>query len=283
MRVDAVLLTKDCISQKQRRLVFYNCLLSLANNVPVRKLIVVDGGSKDGTLQFIIRLNKRFSLFPHIQFIDDAGGTRATARMKGIRAVRTEWFVFIDSDCILCSNWFENALKHVNENVGAVEGDHKQILNAKDTRFLQAREILTRKFSRLAKGRIADVWFKKGSRGFTGNTLIRSDLVKDIKIPPYYHVLEDYYIKCWIERKGFKWIKVADAYCYHYTQYHRPRDAYYSSYILAKEGKLTLKRALISTLTALPKYMLIGYPDCGLREFRLSLYRLSGVCRGVIT
>lgn len=277
MKVDAILLTKDCISERWNRLVFYNCLLSLATNVSVEKLIVVDGGSKDGTLEFISKLNKNLSLFPHIHFINDTGGTRATARMKGIKNVETEWFVFVDSDCVLCHGWFKKAFKHTSSGVGAIEGKQKLILNFKDTRFFEARKILTRKLNRLAR---RNVRFEEEGRGFTGDTLIKTDLLKDIEIPSYYHVFEDYYIKRWIEKKGYKWIRIDDAYCYHFCRCFRPRDVFCGSYILTKEDKLTLKHEMLRVLTAFPRYVLIGYPDCGLREFKLSLYRFSAACKG---
>jgi hypothetical protein len=44
--------------------------------------------------------------FPEAKVIFDKG-TRATARQKGIEAVGTEWFVFVDSDVVLKEGWFE--------------------------------------------------------------------------------------------------------------------------------------------------------------------------------
>ena len=280
MEIDVIILTYNCIRGWPGKEIFSRCLFSVSENVPINRLIIVDGGSSDNTLEFIKELNDRYGLFPELVFINDNGGNRATARMKGIKAVETEWFAFIDTDCILCNEWFKRAFKHVKNHIGAIEGAQRLVLNAKDKRFLNARKELKRRFKRLVKNHI--VIIKKG-RGFTGDTIIQTDLVKDIKIPKYYHVLEDYYIKKHVESKGFKWIKVNDAYCYHYVHYHKPRDVYYSAFILAREGKLTLKRALLSILTSFLKYTIIGYPDCGLREFKLSLYRLSGVFKEIIS
>ena len=275
--VDVIILTYNCIRGWPGKEVFSRCLFSVSENVPINRLIIVDGGSSDNTLEFIKELNDRYGLFPELVFIGDAGGTRATARMKGIKAVETEWFMFLDSDCILCKDWFERASKNIDDTAGAIEGAQKLVLNPKDIRFMVAERALKKRLKKLkrAEPRIDD-------RGFTGSTLIRTELIKGIKIPSYYHVLEDYYIKCWIERRGYRWIRSYNAYCYHFVHYYRKRDAFYSSYILAREGKITLKRALLHTLTALPKYIMVGYPDCGLREFKLSLYRLAGAIEAFI-
>jgi hypothetical protein len=53
-------------------------------------------------------------------------------------------------------------------------------------------------------------------RGGTHDTLIRTDLVKDIEIPKVLHVFEDTYIKDWITQKGYKLIACYDPYCIHY-------------------------------------------------------------------
>jgi hypothetical protein len=53
-------------------------------------------------------------------------------------------------------------------------------------------------------------------RGGTHDTLIRTDLVRDIKIPKELHVYEDAYIKDWIEGKGFRAVPCYVPFCIHY-------------------------------------------------------------------
>ena len=36
--------------------------------------------------------------------------------------VKSDWFMFVDSDVILSKNWFDQAKKLVNDDVGAVWG-----------------------------------------------------------------------------------------------------------------------------------------------------------------
>ena len=73
------------------------------------------GGSSDGTVEFLQR-------YPNVSIIDDSNGNRATARQKGIEAVDTEWHLHVDSDVILCQNWFAKASKLLSDDVGAIWG-----------------------------------------------------------------------------------------------------------------------------------------------------------------
>src|SRR5512147_3068855 len=110
--VDVVLLTKN----SQRKLL--ECIESIYRNVPVAQLIVVDGYSTDDTLAILEGFNNKYC---NVKIIFDKG-TRATARQKGIEAVKTAWFVFVDSDVVLCRDWFKKAQKYVAADVGAVWG-----------------------------------------------------------------------------------------------------------------------------------------------------------------
>jgi glycosyltransferase involved in cell wall biosynthesis len=189
--VDVVLLTMN--SEK----VLARCLTSVYENVPVGRLIVVDGGSADGTLSILKRFDEKFQ---NVKVIIDRG-TRATARQKGIAAVEMEWFMFVDSDVILCKNWYQKALKYVDNGVGAVWGIEVWS-TIKSQATLKIFLWITRKIFEL--------------RGGTHDTLVRTELVKDIKIPPELHVFEDAYIKDWINKKGYKVIPCYDPYCIHF-------------------------------------------------------------------
>ena len=156
--VDVVLLTKN--SER----VLEKCLESVYQNVPVNQLIVVDGYSTDRTLEILSQFNQKHH---NVKVIYDKG-TRATARQKGIAKVETEWFMFVDSDVVLCKNWYQKAIKYINENVGAVWGiEVWSTLQNQAT--LKMFLLITRKIFEL--------------RGGTHDTLIRINLVKDIKIP----------------------------------------------------------------------------------------------------
>lgn len=53
-------------------------------------------------------------------------------------------------------------------------------------------------------------------RGGIHDTLIRTDLIKDIEIPKNLHVFEDAYIKDWITEKGYCVVACYSPFCIHY-------------------------------------------------------------------
>jgi len=189
--IDVVLLTKN----SERALI--KCLDSLYQNVPVHQLIVIDGYSTDKTLTILETYNQKHH---NVTIIFDRG-TRASARQKGIMAVQTEWFMFIDSDVVLCRGWFEKATKNINSNVGAVWGTEVWS-TLKNPKMLKLFLVVTRKIFEV--------------RGGTHDTLIRTSLVKDIHIPRELHVFEDAYIKDYIEKEGFKVVPCYDPFCIHF-------------------------------------------------------------------
>lgn len=195
--VDVVLLTLN--SER----ILEDCVQSIYDNVPVGKLIVVDGYSNDSTLKIIDKFNKKYR---NIHIVFDRGN-RATARQKGIALVSTDWFVFIDSDVILCKDWFRKAKRYMADDVGAIWGIEvwSTVKNAKTLRIFL---IVTRKIFEV--------------RGGTHDTLIRTDLLKDIKIPKELHVFEDAYIKNWITAKKYRVVACYVPFCIHY----RPEEVW---------------------------------------------------------
>lgn len=191
MDVDVVIITKN----SERML--NECLKSVYENVPVNRLIVVDGYSTDKTLEIVRQFQRKHG---NILVIQDKGN-RATARQKGIAQVKTEWFMFVDSDAVLCKDWFKKAEKHLGQDVGAVWGIEVWS-TIQNPVILKTFLWITRKIFDL--------------RGGTHDTLVRTDLVKDIEIPKILHVFEDAYIKDWIIQKGYKLIACYDPYCVHF-------------------------------------------------------------------
>ncbi len=191
MDVDVVIITKNSEHMLSE------CLKSVYKNVPVNRLIVVDGGSTDKTLAIMREFQKKHG---NILVLQDRG-TRATARQKGIDQVKTEWFMFVDSDAVLCKDWFKKAEIHLGQNVGAIWGIEVWS-TIQNPVLLKTFLWITRKIFDL--------------RGGTHDTLIRTDLVKDIEIPKFLHVFEDAYIKDWITQKGYKLIACYNPYCLHF-------------------------------------------------------------------
>jgi glycosyltransferase involved in cell wall biosynthesis len=189
--IDVVLLTLN----SERKL--QDCLNSVYQNVPVNRLIAVDGGSSDRTLQILAEFNAKYG---NVDVIADRG-TRATARQKGIQNVTADWFIFVDSDVVLCKDWYYKAQAYVDRDVGAVWGTEvwSTLQNPKTLKMFL---LLTRKIFDL--------------RGGTHDTLVRTEAIRDIKIPWNLHVFEDAYIKDWIASKGYRVVACYVPFCIHY-------------------------------------------------------------------
>lgn len=191
--IDVVMLTKNSEH------LLTECLESIYENVPVRRLIIVDGTSTDNTLRIMEEFNKKYG---NIKIITE-NGSRARAREKGIQEVETEWFMFADSDVILSKDWFKKAEKYIDKDLGAVWGLNIDVIpNVKNKLFLKSLALVARECFNL--------------RGGMHDTLIRHELVKDIRIPERLHVYEDAYIINWIKKKGYRVIVGDDIYCLHF-------------------------------------------------------------------
>jgi glycosyltransferase involved in cell wall biosynthesis len=193
MQIDVVLLTKNSEHLLSK------CVASIYSNVPVNKLIVVDGYSTDRTLEILEKFNQKHG---NIQIIKTAG-TRAKAREKGLAQVSTEYFAFIDSDVKLCKDWFKKAQQDMVSGVGAVWGLNIDVIpNVKKRWFLLLESLIARQGFSL--------------RGGMHDTLIRKSAIEGIHIPEELHAYEDAYIIRWIKKQGYKSIVGSSVYCLHY-------------------------------------------------------------------
>ena len=189
--IDVAILTMNSAAKLRE------CLHSVYLNVPVNRLIVVDGCSTDATQTIVEEFQRQHG---NVIFIREKG-TRATARQKAIRLVRTDWFMFVDSDVVLSKNWLAEAEKLVTDDVGAIWG-------------IEIWSVLQRKKILALFERVTLKIFE--TRGGTHDMLIRRKTVEDIKIPYQLHTYEDAYIKSWIGKKGFKVLGVYEPYCVHF-------------------------------------------------------------------
>jgi glycosyltransferase involved in cell wall biosynthesis len=224
--VDVVVLTKN--SER----VLEKSFNSIFKNVPVNRLIVVDGYSNDSTLEIVRKFNDKYG---NVVLIKD-GGTRGSARSKGIREVQTEWFLFVDSDVTLCDNWYSKAKKFVGDDVGAVWGTEVWA-GLRNSTVLKLFLMVTRRIFEM--------------RGGTHDLLVRYEAVKDIDIPRDLHVFEDALIKEWIARKGYKVVPTYDPFCIHY----RPQ----SVWTFKGSRDLVLETLRYGSLKKMPRYLLV-YP-----------------------
>lgn len=235
MKIDVVLLTKNSVKPCLRK-----CLESVYANVPVNRLIVVDGGSIDETLNIVQR-------YPNVVVIDDSYGNRATARQKGIEAVETEWHLHVDSDVILCREWFNKAIRLIKEDVGAIWGVAVPI-EPHSYNIVKAMS----KFYRLP---IRDMLVKqiRSERCMTHDTLFRTKPLKDIKIPKDLHIWEDDYIGRHIIKKGYRFLKVKEPYCLHNTSEKEAVSATLSGYLLHKYNIWNFRKVFTRFMLTIPK------------------------------
>ena len=195
MKVDVVVLTKNSGETLKE------CLLAVYRNVPINRLVVVDGYSTDATLDIIQEFNDKH----HNVVVIKERGTRGKARQTAIEAVKTDWFLFVDSDVILCDHWFNKAITLIDDDVGAVWGIELWSV-IKNPTVLKLFKRMTMKIFE--------------TRGGTHDLLVRHEAVKDIKIPDSLHVYEDTFIKEWITRKGYRVISTYNPYCIHRRPLH---------------------------------------------------------------
>jgi len=270
VKVDVILLTLNSVKPKLRE-----CLQSLKKEVPVSRLIVVDGGSTDKTLD-VCR-----EYFPDCKIIMDIGGTRATSRQKGIEAVQTDLFVFIDSDIVLRSNWFKEAIKSFTPGVGAVQGTAVEKIQP----VIQDFEYAMNRLRRMFGGLTYKPYIESMQRGLT--VAIKTETVKDIEIPKILHILEDHYIKGWVERKGYIWFTSPTATCEHEIADRSPKSIAYNSFITDFVGLTSLKHSFIAIITIFPKilFALTVKPSLEMAwwQLRFQFWSFLGVLKARLT
>lgn len=189
--VDVVVLTKNSQS------ILRQCLDSVYSNIPVNRLIVYDGLSTDSTLDILRDFQRKFGNV----VIHRGEGTRGMARQKAIEQVKTDWFVFVDSDVVLSKNWFSRAMELASNEVGAVWGMEIWSILRKTKALGIFERVNLRVFE---------------NRGGTHDLLVRKRVVEDISIPNKLHTYEDAYIVSWIRQKGLRVVAAYNPYCIHF-------------------------------------------------------------------
>lgn len=123
------------------------------------EVVLVDGGSSDGTCDLIKELEGTNSLFRGV--LPDKPVNRSAARNIGAQRADGEWYVFMDDDCLLLDEWTFAKLNETFESAGFAIGakrkwfhvgwDPEEIepeLEARDYEALDARTVLPRGFKR---------------------------------------------------------------------------------------------------------------------------------------
>ena len=189
------------------------------------RLIVVDGGSLNGSLEIIERHSG--ALNPLVVF---EGGNRATARQVGFELVESEFVAVIDSDVVLTGSWFSQMLVHFEDpRVGAVWGATLQVAPMRK-KYVDAMARLYGENTLEKSRRYGE------KRGCLHDTMIRAEAIRDIEIPEELHVMEDHFVRKYVERGGWLWVSTDAPFVYHNMGENDPRDAYLDAYHGGKLG-----------------------------------------------
>ena len=162
----------------------------------------------------------------------------ARARQALIERVDTDRFAFVDDDVKLRPDWWSTVTRMVNLDVGGVEGLWSYLGGDKRV------DDYTRAMARLARMLRQESWRDRIDRAFTGDTLVRTEAVKNIRMPNI-PVWEDEYIRRWVEKNGFRWLRTPNVVCDHLRTYNL-KPSYnvgkYGYYLGRLSAKTQLKR-----------------------------------------
>lgn len=204
MSIDVVVRTKDC------RRTISDCITAIQQHIPFNKIIVVDGGSKDGTLEYLrdTVLGKEGRLIVY----DEPRLSLLEAVLFGIKHASSDVVACIDSDIVVSNNWFVAMSGFLGDDVGVVEGgtvEHYAIPNP---------------FS------------GEKRRGNLNNILAKRDVLMGVEQRTV-HVREDAFLQYWIEKKiGMRWVKSGLLCSDHYSDAVRYRNT--GSYLSVRRYRM---------------------------------------------
>ena len=162
----------------------------------------------------------------------------ARARQELMERVDTDWFAFVDDDVKLRPDWWSTVTGMIGQDVGGVEGLWSYL--AGDKRV----DDYTRAMAQLARVLRQESWRDRIDRAFTGDTLVRTEAINNIHMPNI-PVWEDEYIRRWVEKNGFRWLRTPKVVCDHLRTYNL-KPSYnvgkYGYYLGRLSPKTQLKR-----------------------------------------
>ncbi|MGC8993681.1 MAG: glycosyltransferase family 2 protein, partial [Candidatus Aenigmatarchaeota archaeon] len=89
------------------------CLNSIIKTIPVNRIIIADGFSKDNTIEIAKKYNCE---------IFQTRKPLGKVREELIKRVKTEWFFFIDADVVVNEKWFKILINSRDDKTGVVHG-----------------------------------------------------------------------------------------------------------------------------------------------------------------
>jgi glycosyltransferase involved in cell wall biosynthesis len=239
-KFDVVMPTLNSASRIGER-VFKKVLQRIFTEIHVNRLIVVDDGSKDMTLDIL----KEFDVT-----LLSGVGSLGKAREIGVRNVETEWFYFIDDDNLIPRGFHNKMWRYVDSKTGMI---FPKAVVPYDNYVVRYETIMGR--LRKAMGLKDTV----ENRGFTGATLVRTQAISDIEIPKIARQ-EDKFIKNYCEHQGWLVKYASDVIVLHlHPNLPSYKTQYLEGYGLAKVKAISQKRIMFSWLSTYLK-VLLAFP-----------------------
>ena len=203
---------------------------SIREHLNPKGIVVVDGGSSDGTPTIAKELG--------CTVLTDSSGL-GSSRMTGIKACTSELICFIDDDIYVTEGFRDRLVGFLDDKTGAVQG----VALPLDPRL---RERGKQNFEKRLAGR-DNVSLRRLERGYTNATLVRRELLLDLDISDM-NAYEDLVIARHVIDKGFLW-KVVPVYVDHD---HRGKPTlmrsawnYAGVWNLARTGRIGIKEGLV--------------------------------------
>lgn len=159
-----------------------DCVSSVRRALPARRVVLLDHNSTDATLAI--------AEGEGCEVVKEGRGL-GYARQLAIDLAETAVFAMVESDLVYArSDWYEEAMKLMQETVGAVVAYVPRSTNDE-------------------RGRYAEFWsrrtpLRERRHGFSaGSTLFRKAALDGVRIPPFLNAYEDIYIMRQMRRKGW--------------------------------------------------------------------------------
>ena len=179
-RVDVVIRTRNSAE------LLTQCLDSIFAEIPVRKVIIVDGGSTDDTIGIAAQ-------YPDVEVYSKPDLNLGQATKFGFNAAKTDWVAVIDSDMVLQKGWFEEMSKYMGQ-ADAIEGSRIEYYRL-------------RRVQNLTKLRY----------GVFGQTLLKRRYLGEIDLDLPHG--EDAATKYYFDSNGLKWLKVENYLAEHFPKF----------------------------------------------------------------
>ena len=180
LTVDVVIRTRNSAELLQP------CLDAIFREIPVRKVIIVDGGSTDDTLKIARR-------YENVEVYEKPELNLGQATKFAFGVAQADWVAVIDSDMILQPGWFDEMSKYMNA-ADAIEGCRIEYYRLKRVQNLT-----------------------KVRYGVFGQTLLKRSHLQNIDLNLPHG--EDAAVKHYFDTNGLKWMKVENYRAEHFPKF----------------------------------------------------------------